>query len=416
VSFTVDAPSVADVGSSSDWDLLTGVSAGSATVRLGTHTASTVRAPSLVIAVSDVPVRAASMVTRLVTHVTWSLTPTYWYSFGTSVSAEVLVSQRLDAEGVSGLLYSAVTWSDGAVEPVGNRAWSQLDEITEPSSNANVFANAPLSSSNSETFWELGVAVGATRECLTDVFVNWTVCGVAIATSAVPMFLELPDPTGVQLTAVESRLTSSTDDASLSPISVPTSTALRALVSFSDGTSRDMTADTRMVYDTADSSCATMDGSNVAATKVARFVNCTSVVVIATVSLGAFTLTANTSVPLVYLDRLVLEFVGYPDYNSAIQLTRLYRIECLDTVYQPAAPRLHAYLTDGTSSVDVTASASYVSNDTQIIYASTTLLGGISAGSALVTATFGTVPTTASAILTVEASVAPVSAVDWTGR
>ena len=143
------------------------------------------------------------MVSRLVTGVTWSATPPYWYTFGASVSAEVLVSQGLAAEGATGLLYSAVTWSDGAVEPVGHKAWSLLDEISEPSPNANVVAYAPQSSSNGESFWRIGVAVGATKECVSDVFVNWTVCGATVATSAVPLYLDLPDPTGLQLSAAQ---------------------------------------------------------------------------------------------------------------------------------------------------------------------------------------------------------------------
>ena len=115
VGFSVDAPSIATIGSGEDWNVLFGRSVGSATVRLAAHTAATPGAPNHVVAVSDAPVYALSMASRVVTGVAWSATPPYWYTYGTSLSAEVLVSQTLAAEGDTGLLYSVVSWSDGAV-------------------------------------------------------------------------------------------------------------------------------------------------------------------------------------------------------------------------------------------------------------------------------------------------------------
>ncbi|KAL1499209.1 hypothetical protein AB1Y20_013717 [Prymnesium parvum] len=415
VSFSVDAPGIASVGLDDDWNLLSGRSVGSAAVRLGSQSAPVLRSPILVVDVSNSPVSAVAMVSRVITDVTWSETPAFWFTFGSSVAAAVLVGQIFAAEGDSGLLYSTVTWSDGASEAVGIKAWAGLDEIAQPSFNPNIVVYAPLGESNSEQFWKVGVAVGAINECIVTVVVNWTVCGTTVATSTVPIHLNLPDPTEVQLSAADTRLTGANDDARLAPISLPVSTQLRVLVSFGDGTTKDMTTDTRVSYAVADARCAGMVGDIMVHTRdAARSAGCTAVVVNATVTLGAFTLISSISVPLVYLDRVELDFVGYPSNNAGVVLTKLYRVECLEATYQRAAPRLLAFLSDSSAAIDVTSAGVYASNNTQVISQSdSTSLVATGSGIALLTATFGTSPAIASAILVVDSAVAQVASIEW---
>ena len=166
--------------------------------------------------------------------------------FGTNLSAGVELRQSLLAEGDTGLLFSTVTWSDGASEDVGTNNLGGLDEITAVSGTPNVVMYEPQRGSNSELFWKMGVAVAASRECVSSVAVNWTVCGSAVASTGVPMFLDMPDATSAELQATATRVTAMDDDARLSPINVPASTNLMLDVSFSDVTKRRMTSDSRV--------------------------------------------------------------------------------------------------------------------------------------------------------------------------
>ena len=156
------------------------------------------------------------MVSRVVTHMTWSPQPSSPYVFGTNLSAGAVLRQSLLAEGDTGLLFSTVTWSDGATEDVGTDNLGGLDEITAASGTSNVVMYEPQSGSNSELFWKMGVAVAASRECVSSVSVNWTVCGLAVASASVPMSLDLPDATSASLQATASPLTAADDNARLS--------------------------------------------------------------------------------------------------------------------------------------------------------------------------------------------------------
>ena len=58
------------------------------------------------------------------------------------------------------------------------------------------------------------------------VVATWKVCGSDVASAYVPLLLDLPDPLSASVTILQSRLTSPSDDARLSPIGVPTSSSL----------------------------------------------------------------------------------------------------------------------------------------------------------------------------------------------
>ena len=416
VTFSVDSASVVAVGSGTTWNLLSGKSAGGATVYLGTHNAETQPTPpSLSVTVSDTPVHVVSMVSRLVTHVTWESQPSLMYVFGTNISAGVMVSQHLLAEGDTGLLYSTVAWSDGASGDVGYDALDGLDEVKAMSGTSNVVMHEPQSFGNSDSFWKMGVAVAASRECVSSVNVNWTVCGSTMAVANVPMFLDLPDAVSTSLQAIESRLTGPDDDARHVPINVSTATSLEVVVAFSDGTTRDMTSDSRVTYSTTSSACGVADNvdDTVMTVSGARAAGCSEVVVLATVVLGTTTLTANHTVPLIYLDRIAVDFVGYPAHNSFVTVTKLYQLECQSGVYQHAAPRVTAHLTDQ-QEVTVTNQSSLQSANTAVVSVSgTTRLLATHAGSSVVTASFGTVPTITSGTLLVDSTVASATAVAW---
>ena len=107
----------------------------------------------------------------------------------------------MTAEGDSGLLFSTVLWSDGASEDVGSDNLAGLDQIFLQSGSANVATVAPHSSDNSENFWKLGVEVAASRECVSTVLANWSMCGTILASARVPVFLDLPNPAHAEFLA-----------------------------------------------------------------------------------------------------------------------------------------------------------------------------------------------------------------------
>ena len=177
VTFTSTSSAVAHAGSAAgsaikDWNVLTGKSVGTTTMLLGASVNPTdapgAGVPSVEITVSDSPVHAVSMVARVVTTVSWISTPATLVSYGANVSVGVLLQQLLRAEGDSGLLFSQVSWSDGASEDVGITPISGLDEMTLTSSSSNIVLHAPNSASNLESFWKVEVAVAASAECISD--------------------------------------------------------------------------------------------------------------------------------------------------------------------------------------------------------------------------------------------------------
>ena len=66
-----------------------------------------------------------------------------------------------------------------------------------------------------------------------------------VTDALLPTLIDLPAPISASLAITESRLTSPDDDAALAPISVPTSSPLRLLVTFDNGQTKDMTTDAR---------------------------------------------------------------------------------------------------------------------------------------------------------------------------
>ena len=90
------------------------------------------------------------------------------------------------------------------------------------------------------------VAVGAVRECGELLRVEWRLCGLPMASALVPVFLNMPSPVDVVVSASQSRLSPPSDDATAAPISVKTQATLSVLVSFDDGSSKDMSSDSRV--------------------------------------------------------------------------------------------------------------------------------------------------------------------------
>ena len=221
VSFGVLDPAVAGI-SASRFDVVVGKSVGSTSVHLGGRPTG----PSAAVSVSDTLVSVLQLVARVVTQTSWSssaLPPLELGLVVDDVFVEAVLYNVMSAEGDSGRMFSRVVWSDGHEEDVGYSPAAGIEEMAVSSGSAGVSLVAP---SGSEHFWQMGVAVGAVKECVSSVFANWTLCGVPVASARVPLNLDLPDPLGARVTIVQTRLTAPDDDASGSPLDVPSSSSV----------------------------------------------------------------------------------------------------------------------------------------------------------------------------------------------
>ena len=402
VSFAVADTAVADV-SSTRFDAIQGKSAGSTSVHLGGLVGSE---PSAPLEVSDTLVSASSLVARVVTGAAWRLQPSVQFSVGEVVLARALLSNSMMAEGDSGFMFSQVVWSDGATEDVGYSPAADVEELGVEVGSAGVSVTAP---SVGSPFWQLGVAVGAVKECVDSVVATWKVCGSDVVSGVVPLFLDLPDPLSARLTIEQTRLTTPTDDARHHPVGVPTSSKLTVRVLFDDGAERDLSTDSRVTFSTPDSACATADDGESANTlRTVSGAVCTSVLAFVTVQLGPFTFVVNATRPVVYVSSMGVSFSGYPDVgtNRDLVVTRVGLVPCLDSVYFHATAKAVVLLTDSTSN-DVTSQSSLESSVPEVVYVSSissTRMEARAAGSATISASFGD-QTAASKVLDVQSSV-----------
>ena len=183
VSFVVGDVSVAGVSGAS-FDVIEGRQSGSTTVHLGGRLGSE---PSAALQVSDSPVLAAALVARVVTDAVWSPggQPSSQFSAGDVLALSVQLSQSMTAEGDSGFMFVRVVWSDGTAQDVGVSPVSGVEEVGVVVGSSGVIATAPRANGS---FWELGVAVGAMKECVTSVVATWKVCGADVAEGVVPLY------------------------------------------------------------------------------------------------------------------------------------------------------------------------------------------------------------------------------------
>ena len=179
-----------------------------------------------------------------------------------------------------------------------------------------------LLGTNGEDYWRAEVAFGASYECSTDaVTVLWSVCGQPMVSGFVTTHVNVPSAQSLSLSSSQSRLTEPDDDATL--VGISTSATLTLLASMDDGTTRDMSTDSRTTYiiSAANTGCAQIVNANTLS--IQRGASCLSV----TVTAEVYGLSARVTVSLVFLDRLELDFAGYPAGGSGI--TQLGLVECL---------------------------------------------------------------------------------------
>ena len=178
VSFTTLDSLVASV-SSSRYDIIEGRQAGETTAHLSGRLGAL---PSVTITVSDSIVIASELVGQVITGSAWSAGDQFLpgYTVGSTMLVMAEVSNAMTAEGHIGRMFTRVVWSDGHEEDVGYSPEAAVEELTVISGTSGVSLVAP---SASERFWQVGVAVGAVKECVTAVSVVWTVCETQVSSA-----------------------------------------------------------------------------------------------------------------------------------------------------------------------------------------------------------------------------------------
>ncbi len=412
VSFFIDDTNVIRFasGTGNRQDVVQGVTPGSTTIRLYSGAPD-----SLSLSVSDTQV-TATVTARVVTSMSWVAKPPSTYNYPGSFSASVRYENEMNSEGDAGLIFTTLEWSDGSRSDVGYA--SSLGSLAFTSQiSSSIEVDAPGVNGNSDDFTRVTVAQGASPMCTEqgiETRVSW--CDTEIVTpDYVPIFLDLPYPISVELTVDASKLTSIVNDARLSPISVATTSGMTLVVTFQDTTTgelsyRTMTADNRVVY-TAVSSCASVD--NDANTVTINDDSCVGVTatVSATITLDGRPLTDTASVNVVGVDnsQTSLTFLKYPSGGVTSSIIGL--IECTSD-YHSVRTRLRVILTDGTL-INVDNQASYSSGTPGVASVSGRRVLGVSAGTSVITGTFGSSTSGSSPITVVDSVVNPVNIVEW---
>ena len=362
---------------------------------------------SVSLTVSDTPVSADGLISRVITSVDWVSIPTV---ASNTFAASAIVRQELTAEGSTGSIFVRVFWNDGTSEDVPYDFAAGTNEL-------NVTSLSPLNLAVGATsaLWTATVPVGAVAGCGEMLETTWTICGHSVATARSLVHVNLPNAVAIHISASHSRLASPSDDATATGIDVQSTALITVHVEFDDGSARDMTRDDRTIYHLYDSACAGIVklDTAIALNVHAGVVQCSSV------TLGAFIsvygLTQNITFPIVRLTRLEVSLTGFPDstFNAGISVTQLGLIDCLTDTYHHATARALAYLSDDTSRTYI------VSDRTTFFSSSPTVVGvagrqmrPLSGGSVIISGRFGSTSSTTNASLEVlDSVISPVTSV-----
>ena len=404
VSFALTNDTVAQVVGTTT---VIGLMPGTTSLYLSGRTAASA---STVLMVSSTPVMAVEMINRVVTHAEWQVAPPASWDGQMPFSASVVLSSRLRAEGDGGWLFSRVLWSDGQMQEVEAAALN----VTSLSPSVDVLAPGALGNQGG-SYWRAEVGFNAIAECERSVLVEWLVCGAPVANGSATLHLDLPTATAVIVSSGAARLAPPGDDATRAPIGVPTQALMSVSVLFDDGSSTDMSSDSRVVYSVDNATCAEISSAQSPRSTLVLLSGAACASVTVQASIAVYGLVGSVTVPVVVLEQLALDFTGYPSGNEGVAVTELGRVHCAAVdVFHHASARVRAYLSDAPSAAyDVTAHASITSNDSAVVSPASSRLAAAAAGTAQISAAFGTT-SSASADLVVRAEVlTSVAQVQW---
>ncbi|KAK3263099.1 hypothetical protein CYMTET_28078, partial [Cymbomonas tetramitiformis] len=207
--------------------------------------------------------------------------------------------------------------------------------------------------------------------------------GAVLATGSANVLLDMAAPVSVTLTADNARIARPEDAAADAPVSIPTSAVLKVTLHFDDGTTRDMSADSRTNLTVLSGShLATLGGAGYTLSSASGATGHGGVEVLATFVdyAAAVDLSARVQVTLVQLDGLQLAARPYPAFagSADVATTVLRQVHCSGQ-YQRASSEVSAVLSDG-SAYDVTSEAQVASSDAAVVEVGPSLLVPVSPG------------------------------------
>ena len=339
---------------------ITGVAAGTTSISFaGTGVLPTAAA----LTVSNTTVAVRYLLGSLLTSIAMTMTPnTIALTSDKFVVAQAELKHELAAEGANGRVYVWAHLADGTVR------YLQKSEGLVVALGANVTETLSLEEVSSGTSdYKVTVKEGASGATEAAGLVpTWSICGAQIATGIVPVNVELAKPESVSLSTSNARMTRAGDAASRTPIGVPTTISLTAVMTFDDATSRDFSNDPRTVFElVGGGDLATLSGRTLTAIEGASGVGTITVKV--SFPFYAPLISSTDTVSFVKLDSLAATSYPYPSYSGSTgsQKSVLNLVACTG-VYQQTLMSSRGTMSDA-STYDLSSYASYQSQATGIV-------------------------------------------------
>lgn len=231
-----------------------------------------------------------------------------------SVNMTVTTAQNLNRETSVASLRGYLLTADGLVRDV-------TPLITFDTLEPALFNITTAASTDPQL--RVQVSLGSPKRCGTYVRTRMVICGVAIGSGNGPIRLALPAPVRIVTFTIEfPKISPANDPATFAPISLPTAARLTVTVAFDDGTTIDLSQDSRAVYtfDTGnDTAIVTRNAQNVGTVSSLNATSFGSAIV--RVSFPAFnvpTLTATVQVQVVGYNTAVVVMRDY-NYQLAVR-------------------------------------------------------------------------------------------------
>ncbi|DBB14474.1 TPA: hypothetical protein ACH3X3_004761 [Trebouxia sp. C0006] len=346
------------------------------------------------------------------TGATW-LSPPASISPIASVTAQLQPLQDFSYESSSAAVRAYASYSDGF-----------MNDVTDLP-GLNITSLAPLYLSVSDNVGNITAGVtasyGNASYCGNGLNASLAVCSVAIGTGNGPVNVTLPTPTAVlSFTATPAYIAPAGDAATYAPLSVATTSTLNVTLSFSDGTVKDFSSDSRTVFTFVPSATVCnftkTTGQPTTVTVAAGTANSSSHVCRIQVTFPVFgnsALTLDTIVNALLLESVVLSAQTYdstsaPSTTTSTEPGPLQPISCNTTDYEQATIWVLGVLNNASTLYDLTTAASTVLSVTPLTTAklianlgNTTLLNRLrplAAGAATIAASFGGLSATPLAI------------------
>ncbi|KAK3276679.1 hypothetical protein CYMTET_15264, partial [Cymbomonas tetramitiformis] len=322
-----------------------GQGAGTATISISSGGA-TLAPKNTSIEVLDSYVGVSKLDAVLLTGATWSGVADTSLSAGANMSVSVLLLHELRSEGAEGYITVYATFSDGTYREVKSTDGVQLTV-------ADAYASSFAIATDSQGRFVGSVPVQAESLAATDVMqAAWIdgCTGATVSSGTGPVNVTLPDPISVSVTSEYSLITIEGDAAASSPISKPTASQLSVVMSYDDGTTKDLTEDSRTVYSiTTAVDVLQMDGSTAKGNTAAGL---GTVTVTFPTYKSAAGINGSVSLTVVLLESVTGAAHPYPSYSGSatISVTTLKQVQCTSS-FQRAVMELTATLSDASTKV-----------------------------------------------------------------